>query len=369
VPELRFNSSPEPTIGVELELQLLDAGTLWFKNIAPEVLSSKDPAYTGRIKEEFIRSMIEVNTRICADVKEVDADLRSTLSYLEGLLKNFGAVFYSASLHPFEGGSAENVTGSPRYVRVMDDLQLVGRRFISQGLHVHIGVNSPERAIRINNTIRMYLPLLLAVSTSSPFYLGEDTGLYSYRTKLFEALPLAGLPDSLENWDEFYRMASLLQTGGIIESVKDLWWDVRPHPEFGTVEVRVCDMPCRYAEILALTAFIQALVVTLSNVQLHPETRVQMQILRSNKWQAARYGLDGIFVNPVTAKRVSIREAVQELLHLVERQAGELGGFEYMGAIGEILENGTGAHAQQRIYREEKDFKSMIARVREGFYR
>lgn len=367
--DLMFNSSPEPTIGVELELQLLDAGTLRFKNIAPELLASMDPACTGRIKEEFIRSMIEVNTRICSDLKEVDADLRSTLSYLERLLKNFGAVFYSASLHPFEGGSVENVTGNPRYVRIMDDLQLVGRRFISQGLHVHIGVNSPERAIRINNTIRMYLPLLLAVSTSSPFYLGEDTGLYSYRTKLFEALPLAGLPDSLENWDEFCRMASLLQAGGIIESVKDLWWDVRPHPEFGTVEVRVCDMPCSYTEILALTALIQALVITLSNVQFHPEARVQMQILRSNKWQAARYGLDGIFVNPVTAKRVPIREAVRELLGLVERQARELGGVEYMGAIGGILEKGTGAHVQQRIYSEERDFKSMIARVREGFYR
>jgi carboxylate-amine ligase len=366
---IEFNSSPEPTIGVELELQLLDPGTLAFRNAAPDTLRTMSSVFHGRIKQEFIQSMIEVNTRTCGDMREVEEDLRTTLSYLEEVLERLGVVFYSASLHPLEKGTGRNVTEDARYVRIMDDLQLVGRRFITQGLHVHIGVNSPERAIRINNTIRMYLPLLLALSTSSPYYFGEDTGLYSYRTKMFEALPLAGLPDSLEGWEEFCRTADLLIAGGIINSVRDLWWDVRPHPEFGTVEVRVCDIPCRLRDILAIAALVQALVSTIANVHLHPEVRVQMQILRSNKWQAARYGLEGVFVNPITAKRSTIRNAIAELMDIVEPEAERLGSLEYIEGVKDILNEGTGAHHQRRIYKKAGDFGEMIRLVREGFYR
>jgi carboxylate-amine ligase len=366
---IKFNPSPEPTIGVELELQLLDAGTLAFRNAAPDVMEALDPAFEGRIKPEFIQSMIEVNTRKCGDMREVEEDLRKTLSYLEGLLGRLGAVYYSSSLHPLEKGTGENLTDDPRYARIMEDLQLVGRRFITQGLHVHTGVNSPERAVRINNTIRIYLPLLLALSTSSPFYFGEDTGLYSYRTKMFEALPLAGLPDSLESWKEYCHMADLLAAGGIIKSVRDLWWDVRPHPDFGTVEVRICDMPCRLRDILAIAALTQALVSTIANVHIHPETRVQMQILKSNKWQAARHGLEGVFVNPITAERAPIRDAVLELLELVEPEARRLGGLEHIKGIHGILREGTGAHMQHWLYEMNGDFREMMRLLLEGFYR
>lgn len=368
MPEIVFHSSARPTIGVELELQILDRESLGFKNVAPDVLKAVTSDFNLKLKEEFIESMIEINTGICNDVKEAEGDLRESLSYLERLLESFDAVFYSASLHPFEHGTDRNLTKKARYERIMNDLQLVGRRFITQGMHVHIGMESPELALRVNNTIRMYLPLLLALSTSSPYYAGEDTGLFSYRTKLFEALPLAGLPDSIEGWDEFVRMAELLMAGGIIDSVKDLWWDVRPHPGFGTVEVRICDIPGRFSEIVALVALIQALVVTVSRIHVHPEARIQMQILRSNKWQAARYGLDGVFVNPVAATRMPIREAVKEMLELVSPRAAELGGLRYLGVIYEILDNGTGAHAQRRIYSGSGDFRHMIAEMRERFY-
>ena len=140
----------------------------------------------------------------------------------------------------------------------MKDLQIVGRRFISQGLHVHIGIDNSEKVIQVNNALRIYLPLLLALSTSSPFFEGEDTGLHSYRTKIFESLPLAGIPDNLNDWKHFINLTEQLQKAGIIKAVKDLWWDVRPHPGFGTVEVRVCDIPTNYKEIFALVALIQA---------------------------------------------------------------------------------------------------------------
>lgn len=361
-----FNSSPAPTIGVELELQLLDADTLDLTSVADDILKNKHPSFGERIKQEFIQSMIEINTNICSSVSDVEDDLRQTMDHLETLLPHNNAVFLCSSLHPFAKGRDQKIMDHPRYKRIMDDLQLVGRRFITQGLHVHIGVDDPEKAVTICNTIRIYLPLLLALSTSSPFYEGEETGLMSYRTKLFEALPLAGMPDYLDGWKEFNHMADLLIKGGYIQSVKDLWWDVRPHPGFGTVEVRICDIPNTFRDILSLTALIQSLVVALAEETTFPDPH--MQILKANKWQAARYGLEGVFVDPVFATRSGITDAVEDLLNFVRPYAEMLGCTDYIKGIREIVKRKTGAHRQCEIYRETGDFKQVIQSILEDFY-
>lgn len=366
--ELVFNKSAKGTVGVELELQLLDRKSLEFRDIAPEVLGALCPRFGERIKEEFIKCMVELNTRVCANVAEAEADLMETTVALGEVLETHGAVLYASSLHPWEKGTGLNLSGNPRYERILEDLQIVGRRFITQGLHVHVGVGDADRAVRINNHMRMYLPLLLALSTSSPFYAGEVTGLYSYRTKLFEALPMAGLPDMIEGWEEFKSLSALLISGGIIASVKDLWWDVRPHPGFGTVEVRICDLPSRFSHTMALVALIQALVMTLGTSCVHPAARIQMQILRSNKWQATRYGLDGVFVNPVSATRKPIREAVAELIDFVRPEAEKLDTLHYISRIEDILESGTGAHRQREIFESNGgDFKGVIETMRKEF--
>jgi len=297
----------------------------------------------------------------------VERDLRESIAVLEQGLEPIGAVFYAASLHPLEMGTGENITQGDRYARIMDDLQIVGRRFITQGLHVHIGIEDPERAIKINNTIRIYLPLLLALTTSSPYYRGEMTGMYSYRTKLFEALPLAGMPDEMEGWEGFRRIVAQLREGGIIETVRDIWWDVRPNTVLGTVEVRVCDVPTRLRDIVGIAALIQALVSTIENVNMHPEARLNLQILRANKWQAARYGLDGVFINPVSARRSTMREAVAELLEIVAPEAHRHGSAQRLEDIRAILDRGTGAHRQIEIFDKTGDFNSMIEKVREEF--
>ncbi len=364
---LQFNPSLEPTIGVELELQIIDRQSSDLLNIAPQVLGRVEKGFSKRIKEEFLESMIELNTDICRTVSEVEADLKTSLKHLEDILSSFNATFLSASVHPFAKGGGWFVTDNPRYRQIMDDLQIVGRRFIAQGLHIHIGVDSPERAINVNNTIRIYLPLLLALSTSSPFYEGESTGLYSYRTKLFEALPRAGMPDYLDGWDGFKQLVTLMQKARYIETVKDLWWDVRPHPEFGTVEIRICDMPCRLCDILSLTALVQALVVSIGTVSHHPVTHIE--ILRMNKWQAARYGLEGLFANPLTGRLYSIREAISDLVKLVEKDAEALDSTHYLIGIERILREGTGAHRQLNLYKETGgDFRTMIKILTEEFY-
>jgi carboxylate-amine ligase len=231
---------------------------------------------------------------------------------------------------------------------------------------VHIGIDSAENAIRVNNTIRIYLPLLLALSTSSPFYEGEITGLMSYRTKLFEALPLAGMPDYLDGWKEFNHVADLLIRGAYIESVRDLWWDVRPHPDFGTVEVRVCDMPVTLRDILSITALIQALVVTIAEEVTYPDPHIQ--ILKANKWQAARYGLEGTFVDPVSGDRSSIVGAIGDLYSFVSPSAGMLGSAHSLAGIPDILRNRTGAHKQLELFSRTGDLKAVAASLLEGFF-
>ncbi len=363
---IKFNSSSGPTIGVEIELQLVDKNNLNLNNISSKVLTDVNKEFSDNIKCELIESMIEINTNICSNVDEVEKDIRKTLNYLDKILKNYETKINCTSLHPFAIGKNQIITDSPRYKRIMKDLQIVGKRFISQGLHVHIGISNPEDAIKVNNALRIYLPLLLALSTSSPFFEGEDTGLHSYRTKLFEALPLAGMPDYLNNWNHFENLTEHLEGAGIIDSVKDLWWDVRPHPGFGTVEIRVCDIPINFKEIIALVALTQALVVTLIKLEPHKDTHIQ--ILQSNKWQAARYGLDGVFVDHKTFKKLSMREAVEKLYMLVEPAIHSLGLKKYQNTLEEILINGTGSKKQRKLYTSSKTFVHMLNTLKEQFY-
>ena len=361
-----FNKSPAPTIGVELEIQILDAETLELSSRAEDLLKMVPPSMKERIKHEFIQSMVEINTGVCATVAEVEKDLTSTWSYLSDITEGSGALLYAASLHPFSRVADQSVTNHPRYKRIMNELQLVGRRFISQGLHVHIGVDDEEKAIKVFNNLRIYLPILLALTTSSPFYEGVDTGLLSYRTKLFEALPLAGMPDSLADWEAFQTLAGLLVKSGIIETVKDIWWDVRPHPDFGTVEIRICDLPCTLRDILSVTALIQALVLAIAEQFENPEPH--MQILRSNKWQATRYGLDGFYVDPFFARKYPMKEAALSLYRHVRPVAETLKSSEYLDGIPEIITGLTSAHLQRVLYAGNgRSFPDMIRSVQGRF--
>ena len=363
---IKFNSSPEPTIGVEIELQLVDNKDLNLNNISKKVLEEVKKEFSDNIKCELIESMIEINTNICSNIEDVEKDIKKTLTYLNDILKDYKTEINCTSLHPFAIGKKQIVTENLRYKRIMKDLQIVGKRFISQGLHIHIGINGSEDAIKVNNALRIYLPLLLALTTSSPFFEGEDTGLHSYRTKLFEALPLAGMPDYLTNWNHFEKLTEQLEGAGIINSVKDLWWDVRPHPGFGTVEIRVCDIPITFKEIIAIVALIQALVVTLINSEPYPDTHIQ--ILQSNKWQAARYGLEGVHVDPINFQKLSIKKAIENLFLLVQPTMSSLGSEKYLGNLEKILNGSTGSTIQRKLYNKSKDFKNVIKTLIGQFY-
>jgi carboxylate-amine ligase len=364
--KIEFTSSKPFSLGVELELQILDRESLELVSKAPALLAMVPAGLQERIKPEFIRSMIEVNTEVCADMNQVKENLGDLVRKAEELARQNNCLLYAASLHPFARHSDQQLSDHPRYSRIMEDLQLVGRRFITQGLHVHVGMSNRDAAIRVSDSIRLFLPILLALTCSSPYYEGIDTGLQSYRAKLFEALPLAGMPDQLESWDKYLEMVRLLDNTGIITSVRDLWWDVRPHPDFGTIEIRICDLPSTFNEILAIVALIQALVAEMTESDRH--LNPNMQVLKSNKWQAARYGLAGTFVYPLLQKKISMEEAAGEIFAKVGPAMERLGTSHYLHDLRRIIKTGTSANQQRNIYGRQKDFPAIIKELQPRFW-
>jgi len=355
------------TLGVELEFQLLDESTLDLSPAAPSILEAVSPDLAERIKPEFIRSMIEINTEICATVDDAAENLRHLGEELGEKARQNGCLLYAASLHPSSKCHDQLLTEDNRYTKIMNDLQLVGRRFITQGLHVHVGLDDAETAIRVCDDIRLYLPIFLAMSTSSPFFEGRDSGLHSYRAKLFEALPLAGMPGHLQSWQQFKEMTDLLIRADIITEVRDLWWDVRPHPDLGTVEVRICDLPSRFDDILAMVALIQAVVLHISLSA--PKPMPNIQIIKSNKWQAARYGLAGRFVDPYTLQKTSMKEVAKDLVAMVSPECSQLGTNSHLETMERIISQGTSTDLQRRIYTETGDFQQVIRQTRQGFWK
>ncbi len=367
---LTFMSSPAYTLGVELEFQTLDKESLNLVPLAPLLLGAAPPMLRPRLTHEWIRSILEIRTGICRSVAEVKEDLLETCAMAEDLAATNNCLLYAASLHPFARTEDQVLTNDIRYERIMEDLQIVGRRFISQGFHVHVGMSDGDSAIKVCDRIQPYLPLFVALSASSPFFQGRDTGLMSYRTKLFEALPLAGIYEESGYWEGFLNDLKELCAAGVIESIKDLWWDARPHPGFGTLEIRACDLPTQFGDILGLTALIQSLVATLAESDMTMPS-YKRQLLRSNKWQAVRYGLDGAFFDPLGflgGGRMSMRRAVTVLIEKVRPMAVGLGSGAYLEKLHRILIHGPGAVYQRKAYAETGDFRRVVQLLHGKFW-
>jgi carboxylate-amine ligase len=364
--QLTFNPSEPYTIGVELEFQILDKDSLNLTPMSQEILNIVPDALKERFKPEFIQSMLEINTGICTNIGEVEKDLSGSCQLLEELAETAGCVVYASSLHPFAIAKEQKLSQGKRYGEIMEELQLVGRRLITQGLHVHVGLSDGETAIRVCDSIRTFLPVLLALTTSSPFFEGDDSGLYSYRSKLFAALPRSGMPGALGSWEQYKCLVNLLKEAKIIKEIRDLWWDVRPHPDFGTIEVRICDLPSRFEEILSMAALIHSLVFTLSEKHIY-ESFI-WEVLLNNKWEAARYGLSGRHVDPVTNISRTFLEMSKDILNLTAPAASDLGNKKFLKPIKKIMEKGTSAHRQKKLYEETEDLREVIKEMREIFW-
>jgi carboxylate-amine ligase len=365
---LDFKASRPYTLGVELELQLVDPDKLDLAPAAPEIISGLPDEFKERIKPEFIRSMVEVATLVCADIGEVADDLERSITALEKLADRNGCKIFASSLHPFAPYRKQQVSPGARYAALMEELQLSGRRLITQGLHVHVGLPDGPLAIKVCNSIRQYLPLLLALTASSPYYGGEDTGFFSYRSRLLDALARAGLPHPFNDWQDFQQLLKTLKGTGIISDIRDIWWDVRPHPDLGTIEIRICDLPVCFDEIIAIAGLVQSLVKTLAEKK-EPHIHPPLELIATNKWQAARHGLEGKFIDHnLTSDPLSIREAIERLVLRTSDATEQLGCQQIHPILQRILTTGNGSQRMRKIYKTTGSFLEIITDLQKKFW-
>ena len=365
--KLTFRGSPQPTVGIELELQVLDPETKNLVSGAPRILERMHDS--AHVKPELIESTIELNTDVCADVPAVRSELRQRIGELLRVCDEAGYELASAGTHPFAKWSEQRITRKERYQMLVDRCQWPARRLMIFGLHVHVGVENGEKAIAVFNTLTTYLPHLLALSASSPFFTSLDTGLASSRIKVFESLPTAGLPYRLRDWAEFQRFMVTLVNARAIESVREVWWDVRPHPDFGTIEVRICDGLPTLDEVLAVTALIQALVVWLGE-QYDGGTRLPLQrdwIVRENKWRAARWATAAEIIVDDKGRLQRLSDSIEALLESIGPVANRLGSAAELALVDEILRRGPSAERQRAVYEKTGDFKKVMERLVQEF--
>ncbi len=367
---LDFHASPWFSLGIEVELQLLDPDTMALSPKALDILETLPPGLEEHVKQEFIQSMLEVNTSPCPDFQTAYEELRRIIVAFHEVAAGCGASVFVCSLHPFSSSHEQVLFPDPRYARILDEMQLVGRQLITQGLHCHVGVPDRDIAIRVFDRIRPLLPLFLALSCSSPIFHGEDTGLSSYRSKLFDALPRSGMPEALGRWNGYEQLLNVLYSQGIIQTPRDVWWDVRLSPGFGTIEIRICDVPIRFKEIMALVALIQATVAAIAQ-DLMPWDLPPRPIIQTNKWQAARYGLNGRFISiggAVKGNRLSISDAILQLLDLLYPVFQELGSEDQVDTIIQMIRRDTGSNRMRAAVKDTGNLPGAIRKLQQGFW-
>ncbi len=357
-----FNGNASHTLGVEVELQLVDAETMALANSVGQILERVPDRWRDKVKPELMQSYCEFNTGVCRTVRDVERDLSEKLEWGRETAAELGLKFVWGGTHTFSPWHDQLYSPGKRYEWLSHAMQDISRRLVVFGLHVHVGVDSGDKAIQLCDRLLRHLPTLLALSANSPMWNGRDTGLASYRSKLMEALPTAGLPYTMRNWSEYVWLIDHLVETNFIQSIREIWWDVRPHHEFGTVEVRVMDMPLNMRQLLSLVALTQSLVAGISEhidkgaylFDCHP------MIAKQNKWHAARSGMEATFLDPDTMRAVSASDTARALLNLCMPYADRLGCAEELSGINEIIEQGTGASRQREVYRQTGDMREVV---------
>ncbi len=350
--QIPFSSSPRTSLGIEWELELVDPETRQLASAASELLAEISAPHGGehpKAKHELLESTVEIITGVCLTVGEAKADLAETLAEVVAAADQRGLGVMCSGTHPLTDWNTQQISPSPRYAKLVDQMQWLARRLQIFGVHVHVGVRSPDKAIPIVNALTMYVPHFLALSASSPYWIGTDTGLASARSKVFESLPTAGLPDQLSGWQEFEELMGTLVSSGTIETIREVWWDIRPHPGFGTVELRICDGLPTLQEVGAIAALAQCLVDQL-NTQLdrgYSLPSPKSWVVRENKWRAARYGLAAELIVDEYGTTRPLAAAIEELVDDLAPLAHRLGCADELADVLTIVRGGA-SYARQR---------------------
>lgn len=350
------------TIGIEEELMIVDAETHELVNAIEELLAA---APAGQVKPELMESVLEIATEPCADIAAADADLRKLRDSVCRLAARHGYALGSAGTHPFALWEDQRIAARQRYRELISALRFVARQELIFGLHIHVGINGADKAIYVADGMRIHLPVLLALSANSPFWRGDLTGMASSRMPVFRQFPRVGIPPSYGTWEAFDRQIEFMVRSGTIADYTYLWYDVRPHPKLGTVEIRACDAQTRVEHTVGLAALIQAMVKALAE-QFDagvPLADQSWQMLDENRWLAARHGLDGELVDLPTADRVQTRTLAYRLLDRLREHAQDLRSEDQLEAVRDILSRGNGAHRQRVVYEANHDLREVIGAI------
>src|SRR4051812_33978635 len=353
------------TLGIEEEFQIVDPQTRELRSHVSEFLDEGKMLLGEQIKPEMIQSMIEVGTGICQNIQEARADITRLRSIISHLARKKGLEIVAASTHPISQWKEQEIFDDPHYELLVEELQMVARSLLIFGLHVHVGDADRERQIHIMNASRYFLPHVLALTTSSPFWMGTNTGLKSYRSEVIKKFPRTDIPDHFDSYQSFQRYVELLLKTKSISNPKKSWWDIRPHPFFPTLEFRICDIPTRVDDTIAIAALFQAIVAKLHRlIDKNLGFRLYRRMLiQENKWRAVRYGLQGKMIDFGKQKEVPTRDLILELLEFVDEVLDDLGSRKEVEHIHTILERGTSADEQLQVFRETNELTSVVDRL------
>jgi carboxylate-amine ligase len=355
-------TGPAYTIGIEEELMILDGESLELVNAIESLL---EPATSGEIKPELMESVLEISTEPCDNTAQAGEQLRSLRRQVIQTAGAKGLKIGAAGTHPFAMWEDQRIVARPRYRDLISALRFVARQELIFGVHVHVGVDDPDKAIHVANGMRVHMPVLLALSANSPFWRADATGLASTRTPIFRAFPRVGIPPTYKDWEDYEKRIEFMTKARVIEDYTYLWHDVRPHPTFGTVEIRVMDSQTRVEHTVGLAALVQGLVKELSE---HFDagkrlSRYPFEMLDENKWLAARHGLEGELVDLPSSERVATRALARRLHDRIREQLQDLGSADDLDAVEDLLERGNGAARQVVVYEANHDLREVMAEI------
>jgi carboxylate-amine ligase len=357
------------TLGVEEEYMVLSPQTKELTSHEQKIVIEGQKMLKDKVKAEMHQAVVEVGTDVCKDIDEVFKDVASLRGNIAQIAGDLGYWVGASGTHPFSHWHDQLITDHVRYHQIVNELQEAARSNLIFGLHVHVGMEDRRMAIHIANSARYFLPHVYALSTNSPFWIGRKTGYKSYRTKVFDKFPRTGIPDFFESIEAYENYVNLLIKTNCIDNAKKIWWDLRVHPFFNTVEFRICDVPMKIQETIAIAALFQAICAKLYKLRSQNLNFMiySKALLNENKWRASRYGIDGSLIDFGKEMEVSTKQLLEELLDFVDDVVDDLGSRHAVDYVKNILESGTGADRQLKVYEETGELNSVVNYIHEQF--
>src|SRR5678815_4275825 len=357
------------TLGIEEEYMVVDPATRELRSHEQRIVNEGQKVIKDKVKAEMHQAVVEVGTDICQDIDEAYRDVSTLRKTIGDIARGLGFGMGAAGTHPFSHWERQLITDHIRYNEIVNELQEAARSNLIFGLHVHVGMESREMANHIANSTRYFLPHIYALSTNSPFWEGRSTGYKSFRTKVFDKFPRTGIPEAFESIEAYDNYIKLLVKTNSIDNAKKIWWDLRVHPFFNTVEFRICDVPMTIHETIAIAALFQAICAKIYKLRSQNLNFIQYSraLLNENKWRASRYGIDGRLIDFGKEEEVNTRALLYELLDFIEPVIDHLGSRHRLAYIHKILENGTGADRQLKTFEETKNLVSVVDYIRQQF--